>query len=388
MKNLKMISTIASLIPAAMLLASCGSYQKDPVSKDELQNISAEAKAEAERSKEAGTNGPTPTPTPTPPEKQIVYVDRPVQVVHEQATVDGKFLVITPDPQMTFTEGQSSSFKIKARVLVPGLTLTLKATNLPQGAELKNISSTTEPDTYSLTWTPALYTVPDNQPMKSVQIKFSADIAGKDADKYKSLVTDKDATLFVFKNLSAPTDLTVVGLASEIAEGTQTPFTVTVKVAGIDGQATQKPRLMVTYDGVSYTVGNSFLELDGSRYVTVAKKDAEYVGDSQWKFSLTYDTKNISVQPQLAKDGSFISNADGLRVRLSFKAYSPAGLSTAETVKQIKIKYAKAGGPQVATPEKPAAQKQAPAAQAASATAPQKPDSKQASAPAADGQEK
>jgi hypothetical protein len=116
-----------------------------------------------------------------------------------------------------------------------------------------------------------------------------------------------------------------------------------VTVPGIDGSASMKPRLVISYDGVSFTAGNSFLELDGSRYVVadLNHKDPEYLGNAQWKFSLIFDTKNISVQPQLAKDGSILKAADGSRVRLSFKAYNPYGLATPETLTQLKIRYAK-----------------------------------------------
>jgi hypothetical protein len=147
----------------------------------------------------------------------------------------------------------------------------------------------------------------------------------------------------VFRTQEGPSGLSVSGLTSTVTEGTLTPFTITVRVPGVDNKAAQKPRLVVSYDGVSYTAGNTFLELDASRYVVsdLNQKDAEYLGDFKWKFALIFDTKNISVQPQLAKDGTILASADGSRVRVSFKAYSPNGMSTPEHLVQIKISYNK-----------------------------------------------
>ncbi len=146
------------------------------------------------------------------------------------------------------------------------------------------------------------------------------------------------------RTAEAPSTPVISGLNTEVTEGSLTPFTVTMKVPGVDGKTPQKPRLIVSYDGKSDTAGNSFLELDGSRYVIadLNNKDPQYLEDSQsWKFTLIFDTKNISVQPQLAKDKSVMVNADGTRVRLSIKAASPFGTSSAETLAQVKIRYNK-----------------------------------------------
>lgn len=329
MKNNQTLITLLSL---SLFAAGCGEYKKNPV--EDLEQMRQNAKVEIQK-------GPDKPRTIT---KEIV-VEKPVLVVKEESTIDEKFIVITPDAQMTFNEAQQGQFKIRARVLVPGIEIKLSAVGLPDGAKLEK--STEEKDLYILTWTPALYTVAANAAMKSYTAKVVAEVSSAnntaEADKLKGLVREKEFNLFLFRNQETPSSLAVTGLATEVPENSLTPFTVTVKVPGTDAQVPQKPRLVVSYDGVSYTAGNNFLELDGARYVVadLNKKEAEYLGDSKWKFTMIFDTKNIAVQPQLAKDGTVLTNADGTRVRLSFKVYSPYGLSTPESLSQVKIRYKK-----------------------------------------------
>lgn len=329
---MKKNQTLITLMSLSLFAVGCGEYQKNPVS--DLQQMRQNAKVEIQK-------GPDKPRTIT----NEIVVEKPVLVVKEESTIDEKFIVITPDPQMTFSEGQAGQFKIRARVLVPGITVKLTAQGLPEGARLEK--STQEKDLYLLTWTPQLYTIAANAAMKSYTAKVTAEVASansaQEAEKLKGLVREKEFNLFLFKNQEAPSALTVTGLNSELDENTLNTFNVTVKVPGTDEKVPQKPRLVVSYDGVSYSAGNSFLELDGARYVVadLNKKEAEYVGDSKWKFTLIFDTKNIAVQPQLSKDGTLLSKADGTRVRLSFKVYSPSGLATPETLSQVKIRYTK-----------------------------------------------
>lgn len=318
-------------IMSVLLASGCG-FKKNPVGSD-LNTIRAEGKQQME-------NGPVKPTTVT----NTVVVEKPQVVTREESTIDDKFLVITPDPQMSFNEGQTATYNIRARVLVPGVQISLSASGLPAGATLT--ASTTEKDLYILSWTPELYTIPANSNMKAYGVKLTAQVSSasanaQDAEKLKGLVREQDISLFLFRNQELPSELKIAGLDQELSEGQVLPFTVTAKVPGVDDKTPVKPRLVVSYDGVSYTAGNNYLELDGSRYVVVDlnKKDAVYLGNEQWQFSLLFDTKNISVQPELAKDGSILANADGTRVRVSFKVYSPYGLSTPDTLSQIKIKY-------------------------------------------------
>lgn len=324
--------------------------KKNPV--PDLEQMRANGKVEMQK----GPDVPRVINNPTIEEKTRI-------VVIEESTIDEKFIVITPDPQMTFNEGQLGQFKIRARVLVTGIQIKLKASGLPEGARLEK--SKDEKDLYILSWNPALYTIPNNAAMRGYTAKVSAEVTSAenaaDAEKLKGLVREKEISLFLFRNQETPSALTVSGLPAEMNEGSIVPFTVTVKIPGTDDKVPVKPRLVVSYDGVSYTAGNNFLELDGARYVMtdLNKKEADYLGDSTWKFVRSFDTKNISVQPQLSKDGSVLPNADGTRVRLSLKVYSPYGLSTPEVLSQVKIRYVKpvaapAPAPTVTPPSNPA----------------------------------
>lgn len=360
MKNtVKHSQGLITVLSLSLLAAGCGDYQKNPV--PDLEQMRANGKVEMQK----GPDVPRVITNQT-------IVEKPLIVVKEESTIDEKFIVITPDPQMTFNEGQLGQFKIRARVLIPGIHIELKASGLPEGAWLKK--SKDEEDLYILSWNPALYTIPNNAAMKGYTAKVSAEVtwAENDADakKLKGLVREKEISLFLFRNQEAPSALTVSGLPAEMNEGSIVPFTVTVKIPGTDDKVPVKPRLVVSYDGVSYTAGNNFLELDGARYVMtdLNKKEADYLGDSTWKFVRSFDTKNISVQPQLSKDGSVLPNADGTRVRLSLKVYSPYGLSTPEVLSQVKIRYVK---PVAAPTPAPAAPTVTPPSNPAPAPSPQ-----------------
>lgn len=321
-----------TVLALSLLAAGCGDYSKDPV--PDLEKMRQNGKVELQK-------GPDKPRVIT----NQVLVEKPIIETKEVSAVDKGFVVITPDSHMTFNEGQTGQFKIQARSLVPGIQIKLKASGFPEGAQLEK--SKTEKDVYTLTWTPALYTIASNASMKDYSVKVTAEVISAenktDIGKLNALVQEKEFSLFLFKNQEAPSGLAVSGIPTEIAEGTLTSFYVTVKVPGTNNKAPQKPLLVVSYDGVSYTAGNNFLELDGSRYVVadLNKKEPEYLGDSKWKFTLVFDTKNISVQPQLGKDGNPLANADGTRVRLSFKVYSPYGPSTPQVLTQVKIRFQK-----------------------------------------------
>jgi hypothetical protein len=327
MKTFKFISTLAAM---GVLLSACGKYEKNPV--PDLNKLRESGKQEVER-------GPEKERIVT---KEVI-VEKPKVVVKEQSTIDDKFIIISPDAEMTFVEGIPASFQVRARSLVPGLKIKLTAQGLPEGAVLQNASTENEKDLYSLSWNAPLYTVAANAAVKTVKVKFVAAVTevppGFDKKTIEGLVREKEALLLVLRNQTPPSDLTVENLPTEITEGTLTRFSLTVKVPGIDDKAPAKPRLVVSYDGISLSAGNSFLELDGSRHIIadVSRKEAEYLGDSKWKFHLIFDTKNIGVQPPLSPTGVPMPTADSTRVRLSFKVYSPFGSATPEVLKQVKI---------------------------------------------------
>lgn len=325
MKNKTLI-----IIPAFILLASCG--QKNPVS--DLSELREKGRA----AEEIGPQKPT-TQTNT------IIVEKEVEKIVEQPTIDDKFIVIAPDKGMSFVEGKASTFKVRTSVAVKDVEMTLTAKDLPEGATLTK--STTEAGVYLLNWQPALYTT-GSSAMKILTItlvpKMRSSKNSAALEKLKGLKLDKTVDLNVFRNLEAPSDLKVAGLAAEIEEDKVTTFTVTVTVPGIDGKAPLKPILYVSYDKIAVSAGNNFMELDGSRHVSIDlnKKDPEYLGDSKWKYTMLFDTKNTPPKPQTDSSGKVVPTADGVRVRLSFKVSNPAnGMSTPETLTQLKIKYVK-----------------------------------------------
>lgn len=334
------------MIALSMTLSACGKYEKNPVS-----NL--------DQMREAGAKELVLGPDKPQIIREEVRVEVPVEVVREvprlvpqvvrevveQATVDEKYLIIAPDADMSFTEGKAASFKIRARVLLPGAKIKLVSQNLPEGATLKDISTDGDPGLYELSWTAPLATVPATAGRKIVTIKVVAQVteAKTDADRklLEGLSREREINLSVFRDQTPPSDLVVTNLPNDVVEGSLTAFQITVKVPGIDGKSAQKPSLQPIFDGVVSAPGQDYQERDGTRHLIVDmnKADVEYVGSQTWKFNRIFDTKNIPAQPQLSKDGAVVATADGVRVRLSFKVYSPNGSSTAQVLKQIKIKY-------------------------------------------------
>ncbi|MNK11962.1 hypothetical protein D3C87_300130 [compost metagenome] len=326
MKNVK---SLLMFVPAGLLVVGCGEYKKNPV--DDLEELRKDAKVQT------GPVKPRYLPGPVVIEKERVVV--------EETKIDNSFIIISPDRKMTFTEGVKSTFKVVLRATLPDVQLKLTATGLPDGATL---TPSAQENVYNLTWTPSLYVIPQNTSSQDYDVKLIADVDAaasknkENAAKIKGLVNEKEITILLFRNQEPPSNLTVTGLPGQIKEGDVVSFTVSAKVPGIDDKSPQKPRLVVSYDGVSLTAGNSFLELDGSRHVDTTKTEVQYVGNSVWKFTLPFDTKKFPVQPQLAKNGTVMDKADGTRVRLSFKVYSPYGMSTPESLTQLKLVYAQA----------------------------------------------
>ncbi|MEZ0392839.1 MAG: hypothetical protein ACAH59_11535, partial [Pseudobdellovibrionaceae bacterium] len=102
----------------------------------------------------------------------------------------------------------------------------------------------------------------------------------------------------------------------------------------------QLPTLHVSYDRQSSIAGNPILEEDGTRYSVPdqTKRLPEYVGQNKWKFNMLFDTQNISVTPPRGKDGKLAPTADATPVRMSFKVVAPSTSSSAEVLKQVKVK--------------------------------------------------
>lgn len=332
-------------VTALSLLNACSDWNKEPA--NGFDNLNAQARTEQEQILWEKQNPQRPVePVKVPVIKEVIV---PYEVSKDNST-----LVISAEDQMDFTEGKAMTYKIRTSTPLTGLKFELKADGLPQGVSI--VKSTTEKDTYLLTWTPSYSTVRSDNAYEKIAVKFYPEILKssdpKDAEKLKGLTILKNVKLVVFKSQEAPSDLKVQGLASEVNEGELVTFTVTVKVPGSDKNSVKKPELFVGYDNVSATTGNNFLELDGSRHVVsdLSKKDAEYLGDFNWKFTRIFDTKYISVQPQLGKDGKVVATANGTRVRLSFKVVNGNNIGTEAKLVQVKINTAKAAAPVEAAP--------------------------------------
>jgi hypothetical protein len=330
---MKMSHQILSLTLLAMLSSACGKHQKNPV--PDLDKMREEGKQEVILG-------------PDKPKEIIrtIVVTQQVEVQTESNVVDSSFLNIIPDSDINFIEGKAASFNVVGRTQVPGAKVKLKAENLPAGVTFELKPTSSEKFNYALSWNPAYNTVPFGSGSKSFKIKIVAELEqaqGKDGKTAQIISNEKEVVIFVVPAQAAPTDVQVSGLKSIIEEGTETPFSITVVVPGIDDKSALRPTLIPSYDNVSMTPGNSFLELDATRHIVpdLAKKSLEYFGDFKWRFNLMFDTKNISVQPPLAADKQILTNAISSHVRMNFMVLSPRGALSPKILKQIEIQLDK-----------------------------------------------
>ncbi|XGC82203.1 hypothetical protein ACES2L_06860 [Bdellovibrio bacteriovorus] len=319
---------LISILSVSLLAAGCGEYSKNPV--QDLAAMRENARLELKK-------GPDSVREIT--KEVIVKEDRIVKI--EESTINGSLLVISADEDMDFEEGKTKQYKIQARVLDPSVEIKLNVEEKPKEVSIEK--STKEANVYILTYTPALYTVPANKKKQKLKVVLKAVVTSTknaaDAAKYEGLVRTKELDLTVFRTEDAPSEVQVLGLGTQVSEGTITTFSVTAKVPGTDANAPQKPSLIVTADENQSTAGQNFKDLDGSRHIPADTK-VEYIKDSVWKFTKTFDTQNIPVQPQIGKTGAILQNVDGTFVRVAFRvAYD--GLQTAPTVQRIKIAYTK-----------------------------------------------
>ena len=319
------------MLAGASLLGCNGKFQQRPV--DDLPQLRENAKKEV-------TKGPE--------KPQVIEhnVPGPVVEVEKKNQVDSKFLMLDPDKKMTFIEGQSKMFAIRAWALVPNVKVDIKIEGLPKGASYAYAPTKEDSHVFQLTWTaPMGFTAPESAKTLTAKVTvFVTEVPQGQDQKIKTLTRSEDLVIVVAQAQAVPSDVKVINLPSVLTEGSVISFQVEGVVPGVDNKSAQKPSLKAFYDKKSISPGNNFQELDGQRYINEDSMhlEPEYLGDFKWRFYKTFDTKNNSVQPQIDVKGNALTNADGLRVRLSFQLKSPYnGTLSADVLKQIKISYNK-----------------------------------------------
>lgn len=365
MKKLNLLT-----ITAFLALAACGKSGQHPMSESDLKDMRAKGKAEVLTGKEK-------------PQviQEKIYVDRPYKVTTSESAIDSSALVINPDQEVRLVEGQKGEFKIRAFFTVKDVKAKLVAKNLPEGAELKESG---EANTYTVTWTPAIGTVALRDQLKFQKMSVTLLVTEAPNETIRQslegLVRDRDFSVVVLHDQAVPSELAIEGLDADVTEGTQVSFTITAKVPGIDQNSAQKPTLEVSYDGGVIDTTKGYLENDGTRHIIaeVNNQEAQYIGNSKWKFTRTFDAKNIGVMPEQSLRGEMIPNAEASHVRFAVRVFSPFNTATPKLLKQLRIVHPKQDlGPEFdATPAAPAktapvqepkAEAQAPAAPAADA---------------------
>lgn len=341
---MKKLNHIKFILPALLLAACSGGGSKNPVA--DLDKMRQDAKADAER----GPELPRETV-----QKEIIekYNETTIEntIIKEEATMNESYVHVdyaNKNNVLMFYEGTTTSTKIQLRVMIPGVKMKLTLVGAPAGATLTEVSSSNEPNTYEFKWTPSLYTIaPHELSPKSMSVTLVPEFDSKNMPddetrkKIESQPLERKLHFFVSRTEERPSELSLQGLSTKatVDEGQIIPFSVTARIPGIDDKSPIKPTLAVTNDDITQIAGTQHREMPGGYYVMPdpSRAAVEYLGDFKWKFNQVFDTKNNSVQAQLAKDGSVIPNADTTHTRFRLRVYSELR-NTNATIVQVAIK--------------------------------------------------
>lgn len=288
----------------ALLITACSPHQKEPVA--ELQNLREFAKTEVSK-------GPIKPQVVT----ETIVVEKPQVVVQEQAKLDATVIVVDLTPVMSFTEGVKGQYTVRVRHLIPDLTTSAIALDLPKDSKLIKAESLTNEDIYTLEWTPPSYYVGSDRLYEQQQIDVKV-VSTSTHPALKNLTVSKKAVILVTKQQQAPIDLKTINLGESLSAGAIHNFSIQVKVPGYDNNSEKRPQLILSPDPMSYTPGLA-KEWDASRHILPSSSSsAKYIGDNIWQFDLALDLKNIALQ----------SDTLPANLRMLAKVYSPNGLST------------------------------------------------------------
>jgi hypothetical protein len=257
-----------------------------------------------------------------------------------QAVIDRSY-VIEPERDVTFIEGETTSFKVRVRMFFPVDSYELRLAGLPEdvgGVSLVKVPE--EPGSYLVTWAAPKAFIPSDRAERSVRYRLElADVRAQDPSVetlFRSINRIQEFSWSVRRTGKTPMIVKMSELPTEIAQGQVVPFTVDVlDPASYDGYA---PRLDIYFQGTNKT--ESGFEANGATYVR-HESTPKNVGGGVWRFSFVFDAKNNDVGAQLDRDGKRVEGATHLRTRMLLKAYSASGGVSGEKLVLTKIMYEK-----------------------------------------------
>ncbi len=277
----------------------------------------------------------------------------PVVPLHDEKPRTQKVLErsysIEVEKDATFIEGETASFKIRARVFFPVLSFDLKLSGLPDDvAGVNLVRSATEAGTWILTWSAPKGFIASDRNEREVRYKLElADVRSSDSSVeslFRSINRTQDFSFSVRRTGKTP-QIVKSDLGVEVAQGAVVPFTVEVMdPASYEGFA---PRVDIYFQGTNKTEAG--YEANGATYVrneTLPK----HLGGGLWRFEYLFDAKNNDVGAQLDRNGKKVEGATHLQSRFLIKAYSASGGVSGEKLQTVKIRFAKA---QTLVEEKP-----------------------------------
>jgi hypothetical protein len=267
MKTQSRISTVLALGSLVVMATACGNFNTNPVS--DYQDLK-DAKQQ-----------------PLEAKKQEQPV-RPVNVPH--------LFVVLPDAGeqvLNFVEGQSSQYVLESRSIQDGISYTLTALNLPEGATFAPANDPKKPGAYTLSWAPKAGTLRKTEKgHRDIRFQIRVDIASVADASIANLVQYENGTTakYVMHLYSTGSDAQILGFkraSDQVVQGEADA--VTVEVTDPAAGEKQLPVLQVADDKVVSS------ELGIVKIASLVKFDAPVAQDGKFVIQGKFDSTDVKI---------------------------------------------------------------------------------------------
>ncbi|MCM2282079.1 MAG: hypothetical protein NDI61_09560 [Bdellovibrionaceae bacterium] len=241
------------------------------------------------------------------------------------------------DKVLNFVEGETKTYRIKARVN-PQVVYDVV---LAQGPEGMTLTKSNEADMFLLTWAPGIGHIPNSESVRDHNIVFELQLLpGSDARalslfNHPQQPVDRrvEHVLHVVRTKQQPVIAKISGLQDTVAEGEKLEFEVEVSDPGASED--QIPQLVpvevqALNDELPEASGFSFIQPNPAKPLPVR------AANGNWIFYRILNTKLAAI-PQPLKDGVVDATAGSVVVRFGYKVIGAGGRTSPEKVERVSI---------------------------------------------------
>lgn len=252
--------------------------------------------------------------------------------IGQVALQNGVFQVISKE-NVSFIEGQESSFDVTVKFLRGKVKFDIDVTELPEAAfKVEAISQDVNQSKYKITYKPSVGIVGADKFAFSSSVKISLkdlQYVSQDEDENRDAKTAYDNLLlkvadlaFVIRKDANVPVVTVNGLGKNRKIGELHKFTMDVQLPeGHTSFDSLVPE--VFFDLVNIVNDKGLVEANGAYFVynDPEQKTVEKLASNKWRVHYIFDTKNIKMLPQFDRNLKSV-DSDKLYVSLSFRVNS------------------------------------------------------------------